>query len=461
MVDITGGPLSREISRIATNAIHRNTGLDIEVHAGPHVIQAHQLLRDDRHSDFENNYRDNRTVTLALSLGDVIQKIGPFQDDIKILISQYTDTDEQLKESTMYRAYLRDEIPRNIQSSASPILDTEEASNRAGIVNVSFSINLIVVEYFDNITIGTVIRPAPPFTILKTMMNLYLNAINLTEDDRIKSLSMYEASNFESRIQTPIPQNTRLVELPDLLQTKYGGIYSTGLGFYLHNRDLFFWPMYDLKREKYNQKYLHVVMGASTHASILDKTYLVEGNVVSIIATTPVNVRDDSRGQLNNGGDSVRYLDARKALNAAGKAVDNVFISERASTNTELTAAKTRQPVSIVRASKSRVTSNVYFELSKIAKRSVVHMSVTWKFSNHDLIIPGMLAKILYSRDGEVFETTGTVASITTVNQITKPGMLEKTLVSNSIVVILLDRYDPILEDYIVTGNEPLAHTVG
>lgn len=461
MVDITGGPLSREISRIATNAIHRNTGIDIEVHAGPHVINAHQLLRDDRHSDFENNYRDNRTITIALSLGDVVQKIGPFQDDIKILISTYNDTDEGIKESTMYRAYIRDEIPRNLQSSSSPILDTEESSNRAGIVNVSFSINLIVVEYLDNITIGTVIRPAPPFSILKTMMNLYLGAINLTEDDKIKSLSMYEASNFEARTQTPIPQNTRLVDLPDLLQTKYGGIYSTGLGFYLHNRDLFFWPMYDLKREKYNQKYLHVVMGASTHAGILDKTYLIEGNVVSIIATTPVDVRDDSLGQLNNGGDSVRYLDARKALGAAGKAVDNVFISERASTNTELTAAKTRQPVNIVRSSKSRVTSNVYFELSKIAKRSVVYMRVTWKFSNHDLIIPGMLTKVLYARDGEVFETTGTVVSISTVTQTTKPGMLEKTLVSNSIVTIILDRYDPILEDYIVTANEPLAHTVG
>lgn len=460
MVDITAGPLVMEINRIKNNKLHRTIYTHIEIYAGPNVVEAHQMIRDDRHSDFENNYRDQRTITLALSLGDAVELIGPYQDDLKIMLTTYTDSDEDEKVSTMYRAYLRDDIPRNMISATQPVLDNRETSNRAGIINLSFAINLIVVEYLDNISIGTVIRPAPPFSILKTMMKVYLDAVNLTEDDRIKSISMYEASNFESRIQTPIPQNTRLVDLPDLLQNTYGGIYSTGLGFYLHNRELHFWPTYDLVREKYNQKYLHVILGGSVHSSLIDKTYLVEGNVISIIGVAPISILDDTLGAVNNEGDSVRYMDGRKVLNNSGSAVNNVFSSERATVNTELTAAKTRQSISIIRQSKSRITSNIYFELSKIAKRGVVRVSITWRFSNPDLIIPGMLVKLFYHRDDEVRETQGSVASISSLTSTTKEGMISKDMGTNSVLVIMIDRYDPILEDFIDSGNEPISHTV-
>lgn len=459
MVDVSGGPLVFEINRIANSSAHRNSTTKAEIHCGPHVITAHQVLRDDRSADFETTYRESRTVTLALSLGDVISYIGPYQDDIKIMLHTTKSTDDMVVESVMYRGYLRDDLPRNIMASASPMLADTESSNRAAMVNISFAINLIVVEYLDNISIGTVVRPAPPFTILKTMMRLYLDQINLSESDCITSLSMYEPSNFEARTQTPIPQNTRLVELPDLLQNKYGGIYSTGLGWYLHKRDLYFWPMYDLVRDQYNLKYLHVIIGPSKHSIMIDRTWLVEGNVVSIIASSPIHVRDDSLGQINLGGDSVRYMDGHKVLDQTGSVKDNVYTADRAASNTELTALRTRQPLNIIRPSKTKVTSNIYRELSRIAKRGVVYLQVTWRFSEHELIIPGMMVKLFYHRGDEVHETTGTVAAIMSVNESSKTGMLDSAMVSTSVLNIIIDRYDPILEDYITTAPEPTSHT--
>lgn len=459
MVDVSGGPLIFEINRIANSSANRTSSTKAEIYCGPHVITAHQVLRDDRSSDFETTYRESRTITLALSLGDVISYIGPYQDDIKIMLHTSASTDDQLVDSVMYRGYLRDDLPRNIMSSASPMLEDTESSNRAAIVNISFAINLIVVEYLDNISIGTVVRPAPPFTILKTMMRVYLDQINLSESDRITSLSMYEPSNFEARTQTPIPQNTRLVDLPDLLQSKFGGIYSTGLGFFLHKRDLYFWPMYDLVRDKYNQKYLHVIIGPSKHSIMVDRTWVVEGNVISIIASSPINVKDDSLGQINQGGDSVRYMDGHKVLNKTGSVSNNIYTADRATANTEITALRTRQPLNIIRPSKSKVTSNIYWELSKIAKRGVVYLQVTWRFSNHELVIPGMLVKLFYHRGDEVHETVGSVAAIMSVTEASKPGMLDTSMVSTSVLNIIIDRYDPILEDYITTAPEPTAHT--
>lgn len=458
-MDISGGLLGGELRRIAGQQTDAKRNYTATIIAGGVETFAPAVTRIDIGSDFEKKYRDDIAITLLLPLGTLVNKIAPYQDDITIrlrtsIVGLYD------YEDVTYKAYLMEDMPNDVQLSSDPAFKDAETANKLTNVNVSFGLTLQLVEYLDAIRTGFVSRQDPPFSILKVLFKRYIEAINFTLDEGIRSLSMVEASNHTPRVQTIIPDNTRLVDLPDILQDKMGGVYSAGMGFYLSRRDLYFWPLYDMNRDDPSIPRLHVIMPVTAHSSMLDNTYEVRGNIVTIVASGKPRVIDDTLGQTYYEGDSVRYLDGAKAFEPIGTASGSTLTADRVSRHVEVTAVNTAKRISTVSGGSQVITSNVYREMSKKAKLNGIRIIIEWRYSNHYLIKPGMLVTLFMDSRGDVREIPGIVIGVHSKLELEQKGMTSKTLLGSSAITVFVKREDWRMDQYKASGQQANINTV-
>ena len=452
MTDISGGIMGLATRPIMAGKNRTVYEVDAVIHAGGLDLPVHSVSRIDLHSDFVTQYRDVMSVTVLVSTGDLLMKIAPFQDDLKVTLNTNRD-DSRVMMGTTYRAYLTEDIPSSIGTADSGLYKDAETANRFSTISVTIALVHLAVEYLDSIQTGMVCRVTPPFTVLKVLFRKYLDEINFTSEVAIESLSFEEPSNLANREIINIPQPTRLVELPDLLQNREGGIYTTGLGWYLYNSSLYFWPLYDIGSEPKTSRRLHVYIGPTKHSSIIDQTYKVEDLVLSVIGTGPLKVIDDTLGQINNRGDTIRYLDGSTAFGAGTVAKDNVLHMDRKSTHVEAAIAETGQAMQTARSSPVSVTSNVYSELSKKAMLSGVTVQFVWRHSDPRLAVPGMRVTLFFLKDNEMLEVNGRLMGMTSSEELLGSGITSKRMSQVTVVTVFIDRNTPIFDQYAKAGG--------
>ena len=458
MTDISGG-----IMELATRSIlagNNRTVYDVDavIHAGGVDLPVHSVSRIDTHSDFVTQYRDVTSITVLVSTGDLIMKIAPFQDDLTVTVNSNRD-DSRVMMGNTYRAYLTEDIPSSIGTADSGLYKDAETANRFSTVSITIALVHLAVEYLDSIQTGMVCRVTPPFTVLKVLFKKYLDEINFTSEVAIDSLTFEEPSNLSNREIINIPQPTRLVELPDLLQNREGGIYTTGLGWYLYNSGLYFWPLYDIGSEPKTSRRMHVYIGPTKHSSIIDQTYKVENQLLSIIGTGPLSVIDDTLGQINNQGDTIRYLDGNTAFGAGAVAKDNVLHMDRKSTHIETAVAETGQAMQVARTGPMVVTSNIYRELSKKAMLSGVTVQFVWRYSDPRLVVPGMRVTLFYLKNNELLEIDGRLMGMSSSEELLGSGITSKRMSQVTVVSVFIDRKSPVFDQFVKTGGSarPIA----
>lgn len=457
-MSISGGMLGSEVNRISSNKTDSRRKYTATITAGGVETRAMSVTRLDIASDFEKKYRDDITITLLLPLGTLINQIAPYQDDLTIRIRTSLPGTYDYEDVT-YKAYLMEDMPNEVEMSHNPAFKDTNTTNKLSNVNVSFSLTLPLVEYLDAIRTGFIARQDPPFAILKVLFNKYVEAINFAMDEGVRSLTMVEPSNYQPRAQTIIPDNTRLVDLPDILQDKMGGIYSSGMGFYLSRRDLFFWPLYDVNRDDPSISKLHVMMPVSGHSSVLDNTYLKEGNIVTILASGKPRVVDDTLGQTYHEGDSVRYLDGNKAFEPMGTVKGGVITANRVDRNVESNVISTAKRIQTVTGGSQKITSNVYREMSRKASMNGVRVMVEWRYSNHHLIKPGMLVTLFMESRGDVKEVPGIVIGAFSKFEMETEGMSNETLLSSTVISVFIKRDDWRMDKFRSAGQQASVHT--
>lgn len=455
----TGGLLSIETNRVASGTSDHKREYSAIIIAGGEEISALSVTRIDISSDFENKYRDDISITLLLPLGTIVTNIGPYQDDLSIRLRETISGEYDYQEIT-YKAYLMENIPNDIEMAANPAYSDFERSNRIGNVNVTFSLTLPLIEYIDAIHTGTVVRQVPPFSVLKVLFSKYIESINFTLDEGVNTLTMVEPSNYEPRAQITIPHNTRLVDLPNKLQDELGGIYSAGLGFFISRRDIHFWPLYDTVRNEEVKSRLHLILPYSSHTSILDNTYTLDGSVLTVIGSGEPRIIDDTLGQTYHQGDSVRFVDGSKAFNALGDVSDSTIKANRSDRNVEVTAVESGKKITTVSGGSGHITSNFYKEMSKKAKLGGITVLVNWRYSNHFLIRPGMITTLFMHIRDDVVEIPGIVLSIVTKKELETAGHTTKTMLSSSTLRIFIKREDWRMAEFKKSGKQSNINTL-
>lgn len=459
-VAVEASALGLELRRISAAPGSPYYRLEMFVNAGGRNLSPLQVMRCDVDRDYKVAYMDDYSVTMQFGSGTAIFDIAPFQDDLTITIKKhilggFTDDEGSGKvESRTYTAYLTDDLPRGPEISAAPQFKDRETANRSKTMTLTFVLEEVAVTQLRKMSIGTIVRATPPFVVLKTLINNALSSIQVGTDSKITGFQMEEPSNKAPRDHIVLEDGTMLVDLPDLLQNEKGGIYSSGLGFYIQGQFVYAWPLYDTKRLDKAKRVLQVFLAPSQSTSGVDRTWTDDGRCISVWSAGAPKLLNDSLDILNTEGNATRFADANNLIGGMGKTEGNKFTMNRSTNNSEFATTVVGNGAMYAKRSGQTFTANPFVEASKMARRQGQFMLVPWERSNPDLLIPTMAVEVYYDSGGEIKIMSGTLTGAKSQYVLQGKGPTpNRAMACKTMIEIFLDRDDPDFKDFVAKGG--------
>lgn len=459
-VELETSAIMETVRRITAAPGSPYFGFEVIIKAGGKDIVPFQMLRLDTGRNYRDSYMDATTLVLAIGLGTLVNEISPFQDDLKIIINQ-TQCDEYGRQYTdlpvlsrTFRAYLGDEVPRSLESGGNSVMQDTETANRASIKNVRFVLEEVAIEQLRKFPVGVIPRGHTPFDVMKTLLIKASQALKLGKDEVIGKFEFTEPNNVTPRDHIVIKDGEYILNVPDLLQNKQGGIYSTGLGFYIQDRGIYTWPMYDTTRQATAKRVLEIVLAPNRYSKILDRTWMDDGRKITVYSAGVSKVIDDSLGKLNIEGNGVRFAAANKLLDGFVSVANNKATVSRTKNNSEYTTAVVGNGQNFAPVAKNGVSGNIYLETSKLAKRNGAILITPWRRSHPEKLTPGMAVEVLYDYAGVIRTIEGTL--LETVNSYTLDGegTVADRYFATTAISVFIDRSDPDYIDFMKSGGQ-------
>jgi hypothetical protein len=431
--------------------------ISVVVHAGGKEYTPHQIIRIDVARVYRTAYMDDHSIVLTFGAGTMMNSIVPFSDDLRITISKAPASEDGVMISSMpvsvrtYKAYMGDNTDSTAESGSNAAMQDTDTADRFSIIHTQFVLEEVAVQQLRSQSIGFIGRARPPWTILEGFVSSAIKTLKLGLEETINQFDLVSANNNNPRDHVVIPDNTPILELADYIQNKAGGIYSTGLGFYIQGRCIYTWPMYDTSRTQTAKKLLTVILAPSRHSMMIDRTWLVKGRKLMILSAGISKVIDDTAGKLNIQGNGVRFMDASKIIGDNGTVKDNKFTMSRSQNVNEFITTVVGNGQNTARGSDP--TTNVYLEASKLAARSVVYVLVPWIRSNPDLIVPGMPTEIIFEYAGDVQTMNGVLLEAYHSYELEGRGMIASRHRAKTSLLLAVDRLDPAYLMYLKNGG--------
>jgi hypothetical protein len=141
----------------------------------------------------------------------------------------------------------------------------------------------------------------------------------------------------------------------------------------------------------------------------VERTYITDGDRISVISTGETKQTDTSENLQHNLGNGVRFLDANKVLGEWRRVKENQATISRVDNMNEIVLKARRVGLNNAPMSPRRITANPYFETSEITKRLGTFVQTHWENADPELIYPGMPVKFIYMDGKDLGEVYGTV----------------------------------------------------
>lgn len=452
-MELTTPAFTPEITRIL-NSLDTNVHFywSAKVTTAEGTISPLQLISIDIDRDFVNNYADNVIVRLVFGQGTYAHRIAPFKNDLKITLTRIAlgakgaaDLKVGSDVEETFRATLIDvrQEKTSIQHSA---MGDQFSGDMLGIRYVDFQLQDLCLEQVRIYSLGSSFRNAVPGDVLKGILTRASQDIKVDAVSAIKGVEMIEYSNKEVFDHVIIPHGTPLTKIPDYIQNEAGGIYSTGLGFYLFKGWWYVWPLYDLMRHDKTAESVTVMLLPPNFLNGSERTYRITAKQVIILATGEAIHVDTSEGQLYNEGNAIRYADPRKLISGFGEVENNKVVANRANNNSEYLGVDKKTGFVNAKLSDRRATRNSYRESSKLAIRNGSLMMLTWQNSNPDLIKPNVPINVMYVDNGLPVSLKATLMGVQTQVRGLNPGVTNNQYQTITVLKLFVERELPVDE---------------
>ena len=417
-----------------------------EILANGKRVDPLKVLSVDFIRDYIEQYADEVYIELAIGAGTYSHLVYPYKDDITITLFKepigQVNNETNVEEETLSFPYRVTVLKTNSMVLEGKVRygSNVQTGDLMDILYVKFQLTDPLVERLRMESVGGIFPDTSCADLLSFLLTDINQKLQLDEENKIEGVDFFEPTLKEKQKQIVLPHATRFVEAPDFLQSKVGGIYNAGLGFYLQKKHWYVYPLYDLTRFDKSLKTLTLVNVPKNRMPGAEVTYRTTGNQVIALITGATKFRDDSESQILNEGNGVRFLDARKLMDGFSETSKNRTTILRANNNNEFVAEQRKTGLNNVHASPVRITSNNFVELSRLAQRAGAPFQCVWENSNPDLLYPGMPVKYMYVVNGEVKEALGVLIRAHHNIGTYAPGAKSKRYVSNSVLTVFIDR---------------------
>ena len=295
---------------------------------------------------------------------------------------------------------------------------TEEELNKTSMLNVTGQLVYRELEGIRSIYVDGVYKQ----TTLKNMiLALFYDAgkkITIEGNKMDLCIDMTEPANKTRYRNVLIPTGITLADLPSYLQNVAYGMYNGGIGTYLQeyngSRVVFIYPLYSTDAyEKAKDKRLTIFHANTARLDHIENTFTVDGDNVKIIATSQAKNKDMGTNTLISQGDGIMYNQSEQVLNRNFEIQDDGIMFDKTKQLSASTIVNRRDGQ--VKTVYVGADSNLYRQRTQILKNTLSFIQIPWKFSNQDIIYPGMPCCYIFEDSVKgLVKLNGTVQAIYT-----------------------------------------------
>lgn len=409
-------PLGDEINRIAgSKQGNPNVSIDAIIHTIFGDVSVVRVLNMDIVREYLYQYSDEISLTLLVSAGQSAYKVLPSRNQLEITIlggamAQHgtIDVADQSFGAQRFRAVLKKANDPVLEANARELLgmDTMDLQDFEVLELQLFS---KAMEQFAMMSCGKIYRRTSVSDIIRSLFLQTGTRINVESDYKPRGIDMVEPEDSVPREHIIIPHPTMVYDVPGYIHKHQGGIYSAGLAYYYQDDYWYVFPSHDYKRFQEASRQLVIIQVPENKLPSMDYTYMVEGSVVSIIATGSLSMDDTSDIRKRTTGNGVRFADASKLFDTSVEVAGNKAMMSRGKMNSEFISSQQKSEFNNVVASDQRITANTMYQASLLASKEGVNIQLVWQNSDPALIRPGMQTKILYYKNGQVRQISAIV----------------------------------------------------
>lgn len=417
-MEIENTPLWDEANGILTGgATTTNYYWDVVIHYGENKDKDYTPLATiavNNVRDYCGSFTDERTLTVIMGLGDYSRIIYPSRTTLEVTLSRIpliegtTEVDGNAPIQTERLAAILLDSDRSPTIGQGQESNDITALNLTQIVNVNFQIYDKSLEQIRALLTGGIYRSTNVQDLVKTALTNAAMSVEVDGKRIISGVDMVDADNKDEKGQIVITHGTKIIDLPDYVQNRYG-IYNSGLGNYIQNNYWHIFTLYDTTEFSNTKKTLSIIILPKRKFASIERTFALKGDALTILVTGETGFRDPSGSLAISSGNGARFSDANVLFDAASTTADNKTKVKRNGNNSEFIANPATNGVNMAPVIPDRITANPFTAYTALAARQGGIFKVVWENSDSSLIYPGMPVKVAYVDGDAVNELYGVV----------------------------------------------------
>lgn len=448
-MEIDDSSLFREVQQIMSSGekpVHFSW--EVKIYANDEVIIPLNTLSLDFEQDYLNNYADFILLEVILPAGTYAKRLYPYLDniDIEIIKKPIGEMSETLNEDTGNQS---ERYTATMLESGNPIVEAatrntpnEDDMNLSPPLNVQFQLTNKSLEKLRMVSVGGRFRDVTGEDVIKGLMTRSSKSVNVDQRRKVKGVDMVPASNQEVRSHVIIPDGLPLVQLPHHIHYYCGGIYSTGIGYYLQNDHWYIFPCFDTTRFNDGAPTLTVINIPPNRFPGVERTYRKDGDNLVVLATGQTKFADMRNATQLNAGNGVRFADASRMMDGFSETKGNKTIASRAKNNSEFISDERKNNQNMVLSSARPINDNPYVEYSALAARQGSLITLTWENANRALLYPGMPTKVQYLDGDDIKELLGVLLHVHEYSNQKEAGLVASRFSSNVMLGVFVKPLD-------------------
>lgn len=388
-----------------------------------------KLLSYDTERDYEKNYGDYLKLRAFIAYGTWVKVLFLAREHLLCTITKTpliegtydTDPDREIITVTYdCIPQMREEL--QVEVSRFAMQDKFSLDISVAPLEIDFELLDRSLELTRKVSMGAIVRKHKPADVINSIMSRFTAELEIDEGKAVEKITLIKPDNEEEREHYLIPHGTKILDVPNYIQNKCGGVYGSGINTYFQDNQIYIYPIANLKRFDDEEQTLTVIKVPENRYTDIERTYMLDGKRLTVLATSESKFADMNRAVLLREGNGVRFADARKFMNKLTETKDNKSVIKRKDVNHEYLSVPMENQNS-VEMSGTRIHSNPFKEYSKQAKKDGGLFTFVWQNANINLLYPGMPVKVLYSDQEDIKELQGVLLKVHGVIQSTIQGM--------------------------------------
>lgn len=417
-MEIDQTPMYQEASEImASGKTTANYGWRVRLKCGEEELVPLFVQAVNSGRNYLQDLSEVTTATLLFGLGDYARVIYPNRTRLEMVLVRVPfeekgsslDVEDNLLSRT-YSCFL-------LGSASSPVVaqgteaNDRDSLNVTQIVDVHLQLLTKQVERLRTIVVGGPHRTTKVEEVIKTLITNGMRSIGKQDSNAMAGIDMVPADNKDVKGHVVVTQGTQLVDVPDLIQKRYG-VYSSGLGSFIQDKHWYIYPTYNTSIYSTRKRTATALVLPKRKFNGIERTFTDSVDSLTILVTGETMFKDDAGTNFANGGNGVRFADAGRLFEDAVAGGTHNSSFKRGSANSEFSIAQGPNGVNLAALSGNRITANPFAEMSRLAASNGGIIRLTWQHCDIELLIPGMPFKVVYSDSSEVKVVYGVLHSV-------------------------------------------------